>query len=248
MAPAVKASSATVPDDELPELDIVVEPEGEGGVAGQAVQAPPGGHRGADDDGPSTMAEDFRDLLDDSLEDEGSAAVCRRGSGGRTSRTVSSPLLATAPTQRPGPERHGPGQRPDGAAGAGPRGERFRCSSRCPSGRRCILSLTGFTRIIIVFSFLRQALGTRIAAAQPGAAGPVPFPDPVHHGAHGQPRCTSEALAPRWTTRSAVGEAIKRAEQPCPRVDAEAHQARTTCGCSSRSPAARRRPAVSPSR
>ena len=82
-APAATANSATMASDELPEEDIVPQPEGEGGLLAKlfkrrrAIEA-------ADDDGPSTMADDFRDLLDDSLEDEELRRRLQAGLGGRT--------------------------------------------------------------------------------------------------------------------------------------------------------------------
>jgi hypothetical protein len=83
MAPAVKSASATMPTDELPELDIVPQPEGEGGLLAKLFKRRRD-IEATEDDGPSTMADDFRDLLDDSLEDEELRRRLQAGLGGRT--------------------------------------------------------------------------------------------------------------------------------------------------------------------
>lgn len=44
-----------------------------------------------------------------------------------------------------------------------------------------LIMMTSFTRIVIVLSFLRNALGTQQSAAQPGADRPFAVPDHVHY-------------------------------------------------------------------
>ena len=84
MAPAAKAEP-TKPHRDLPEEDIVPQPEGEGGLLAKLFRRRREIEAGADlDEGPSTMADDFRDLLNDSLEDEELRRRLQAGLGGRT--------------------------------------------------------------------------------------------------------------------------------------------------------------------
>jgi hypothetical protein len=50
-----------------------------------------------------------------------------------------------------------------------------------------LLMMTGFTRIVIVLSLLRQALGHAVLATQPGHRRSVAVPDRVRHGADAGP-------------------------------------------------------------
>lgn len=59
--------------------------EGESNILARLFQRHKKDQAAGDDDGPSTMAEDFRDLLEDSLEDEELRRRLATGSGGRTS-------------------------------------------------------------------------------------------------------------------------------------------------------------------
>jgi hypothetical protein len=79
---AAAAPTATATADETETERETAATEGEGGLLAklfrrrQALETA--------DDGPSTMAEDFRDLLNDSLEDEELRRRLQSGMGGRT--------------------------------------------------------------------------------------------------------------------------------------------------------------------
>lgn len=80
-------------------------------------------------------------------------------------------------------------------------------------GSALILSLTSFTRLIIVFSFLRQALGTPSLPPNQVLLGLSLFLTLFIMG----PTITKvneEALTPLFDDKISVGEAIKRAEKP----------------------------------
>ena len=62
----------------------VIAGEGESNILKRLFQRHKNDDAAGDDDGPSTMAEDFRDLLEDSLEDEELRRRLASGSGGRT--------------------------------------------------------------------------------------------------------------------------------------------------------------------
>jgi hypothetical protein len=84
-----------------------------------------------------------------------------------------------------------------------------------------LLLMTGFTRIVIVLSLLRQALGTAVDAAQPGDRGPGAVPHLLRDGAD-LDRVYEDAYKPYAETedrasRSAIakGEPIRSSGRSC---------------------------------
>ena len=79
-------------------------------------------------------------------------------------------------------------------------------------GTAIILSLTSFTRIMIVLSFLRQAMGTQ-QLPQPSHDRAVPVSDSFHHGAHAEEGPQRGAHAAHGGQIS-LAEALDRAQAP----------------------------------
>ena len=77
-----------------------------------------------------------------------------------------------------------------------------------------LLMMTSFTRIIIVLSLLRQALGTADRAAEPGDGRPGAVPDAVRDGADASTASTPKPTCRCRTTGSQMGEAMDKAAAP----------------------------------
>ena len=84
-----------------------------------------------------------------------------------------------------------------------------------------LLMMTSFTRIIIVLSLLRQALGTQSIAAQPGTDRAGAVLDTVCDGPT-LDKIYVEAYQPLAENRIQMGEAIDKGAVPAARLHAEA--------------------------